>query len=56
MHGFISNAFAKSNISSATITAKYNDAVEGVVHRDDVAKLFALSVTTVAHLMEDKRN
>ena len=56
LHGFISNAFAKSNISSATITAKYNDAVEGVVHRDDVAKLFALSVTTVAHLMEDNRN
>ena len=53
LHGSISNAFAKENIASATITTKRNDTVEGVVHRDDVAKLFALSVTAVAHLMEE---
>lgn len=53
LHGSISNAFAKANIKSATITAKHKDAIEGVVHRDDVAKLFALAVTTVHHLMED---
>lgn len=53
LHGSISNAFAKAHIQSATITAKHREAIEGVVHRDDVAKLFALSVTTVHHLMEN---
>lgn len=53
LHGSVSNAFAKANIKSATITAKHKDAIEGVVGRDDIAKLFALSVTTVHHLMED---
>ena len=53
LHGSISNAFANANIKSATITAKHKDAIEGVVRRDDVAKLFALAVTTVHHLMED---
>lgn len=53
LHGSISNAFAKAHIASASITAKHKDAIEGVVHRDDVAKLFALSVTTVHHLIEE---
>ena len=53
LHGSISNAFAKAHIQSATITAKHREAIEGVVHRDDVAKLFALSVTTIHHLMEN---
>ncbi|MBO5983160.1 MAG: hypothetical protein J6Q06_04790 [Clostridia bacterium] len=53
LHGSISNAFAEANIHSATITAKHREAIEGIVRRDDVAKLFALSVTAVNHLMEE---
>ncbi len=53
LHGSISNAFAQFNIPSATITAKHDDAVDGVVRRDDVQKLFAISVTAVAHLLEE---
>ena len=54
LHGFISNAFAQFNIPSATITAKHDDAVERVVRREDVGRLFALSVTAVAHLLEEE--
>jgi hypothetical protein len=54
LHGFTSNAFAQSNIHSATITAKHDNAVEGVVRREDVGRLFALSVTAVSHLLEDE--
>lgn len=53
LHGFTSNAFAQSNIHSATITAKHDNAVEGVVRREDVGRLFALSVNAVIHLLED---
>lgn len=53
LHGFTSNAFAQFNIPSATITAKHDNAVEGVVRREDVGRLFALSVTAVAHLLEE---
>ncbi len=53
IHGSISNAFAQFNIPSATITAKHDEAVESVVRRDDVQRLFAVSVTTVAHLLEE---
>lgn len=54
LHGFISNAFSKSNISSATITAKHDNAGEGAVRREDIGKLFAITVTTVAHLLEEE--
>lgn len=53
LHGSISNAFAEADIRSATITAKHKEAIEGIVRRNDIAKLFALSVTTMHHLMED---
>lgn len=53
LHGFVSNAFAKSNIPSTTVLAKDYGVGEGVVRREDVERLFALVVAAAAELMED---
>lgn len=52
-HGFVSNAFSKSNVSSATVFAKDFDASAEVVRREDIERLFSLSVTAASLLMED---
>lgn len=53
MHGFISNAFNKSNVSSATVFAKDFDASAETVRREDIERLFSLSVTAASLLLED---
>ncbi len=53
LHGFISNAFNKSNVSSATVFAKDFDASAETVRREDIERLFSLCVTSASLLMED---
>lgn len=54
LHGFISNAFAQSNISSATVLAKNYNAGTGAVGREEEEKLFSLVVDALKQLMEEQ--
>lgn len=54
LHGFISNAFNKSNVSSATVFAKDFDASAETVRREDIERLFSLCVTAASLLAEDE--
>ncbi len=54
LHGFVSNAFAQSNLSSVTLYAKDYNAEESAVAREDEEKLFSLIVNALIDLMEKK--
>ncbi len=54
LHGFVSNAFTQSNLSSATLFAKDYNATECAVAREDEEKLFSLVVNASIDLMEKK--
>lgn len=53
LHGYLSNAFAKNGTPTATLVAKDYSSQERVLDRNDVEKLFSLTVGTVIKLMND---
>lgn len=54
LHGYLSNEFAKNGMQTATIIAKDHSAEEKVLDRNDVEKLFSLTVGTFKKLMHEK--
>ena len=53
LHGYISNAFAKGGIETATITA--GEQADHVLDRHDAEKLFALTVGSLQKLMSETK-
>ena len=53
LHGYISNAFAKNGIETATIVA--NNDSDHVLDRNDIEKLFSLTVGSFAKLMAEEK-
>lgn len=53
LHGYLSNAFAKAGIETATIIANNNS--DHVLDRNDVEKLFSLTVGAMAKLMAEEK-
>ncbi|MCQ2409239.1 MAG: hypothetical protein MJ068_01690 [Clostridia bacterium] len=53
LHGYISGSFAKEGIKSVTLTAKSYKEEGKVLDRNDIEKLFSITVGTVQKLMNE---
>ena len=53
LHGYTSDAFAKSGFDTATILA--DESQDHVLDRNDVEKLFSLTVGTLEKLMAEEK-